>query len=141
MGIALANLNVEGNTNANFLVTKIELPGTTLQPNVIFFNSNMSLSERLQSINEQILALTQERDTILRALNPVEDTIKKFMEKLLTDMKSAFGSAHPDSAFAERLTAGLTSEPSVTIGMHEGKHYDPVWHHTKIAYDWGGNKR
>ena len=97
----------------------------------------MSLSERLQAINEQINALTRERDAILRTLNPIEDAIKKFVEKLLAEMKSAFGSAHPDSAFAEQLIAGLTSEPSTTIGMHEGGRYDPVWHDTKIAYDWG----
>jgi len=97
----------------------------------------MSLSERLQAINEQIAALTQERNAILKALHPPEEAIKKFVHRLLSDVQSAFGGPHPDNAFAERLIAGLISEPSITIDMHEGKYYDPVWHDTKIAYEWG----
>jgi hypothetical protein len=97
----------------------------------------MSLSERLQAINEQIAALTQERNAILKALHPVEEEIKKFVHTLLTNMQSAFSGSNSDNGLAERLITGLKSEPSTTIDMHEGKYYDPVWHDTLIAYEWG----
>ncbi len=96
----------------------------------------MSLSERLQAINEQIAALTKERDAILNVLHPPENAIREFVRTLLLGMESVFGCVHPDSTFAERLIAGLTSEPFVTIDMRKGKYYDPVWDITTISYEW-----
>jgi hypothetical protein len=96
----------------------------------------MSLNERLQAVNEQIAALTKERDAILKILNPPENAIREFVRTLLLGMESAFGCMHPDTTFAERLIAGLTSEPSITNDIQEGKYYDPVWHVTTISYEW-----
>jgi hypothetical protein len=97
----------------------------------------MSLSERLQTINEQIAALTKERNAILKVLHPPEDAIREFVRTLLLGMESVFGCVHPDTSFAERLIAGLTSEPTTTNQLREGKYYDPAWHITTISYEWG----
>jgi hypothetical protein len=98
----------------------------------------MSLSERLQAINEQIAALTQERDAILKVLYPPEDAIREFVRTLLLGMESAFGTAHPDSILAERLVAGLTScGITSTSDMHERNPNEPVWHISTYAYKWG----
>ncbi len=96
----------------------------------------MSLSERLQAVNEQIAALTKERDAILKVLYPPENVIREFVRTLLLGMESAFGCMHPDTKFAERIIAGLTCEPSITIDIRKGKYYDPAWDVTTITYDW-----
>ncbi len=97
----------------------------------------MSLTERLHAVNEQIAVLTKERDAILKILNPPENAIREFVRTLLLGMESAFGCAHPDTKFAERLIAGLACEPTITIDLREGKYYDPAWHITTISYEWG----